>query len=325
MTVRASDLLTREEITQLTQLSDAQGWRAVATTWGLIAGAFAVAAVAPLWIGVPVALIVLGGRQLALAILMHEASHRSLFATRSLNDTVAKWFCAWPMWFQLEKYRAHHLQHHAHTGSARDPDLCLVEPFPTTAMGLGRKVLRDLTGIAGLRRLVGLILMDSGFITYTASGGARWLGRQGRSVGQIVVTFVRNTWGVMLANALLALLLAVTGQAWLYGLWVAAYFTSFGLFLRLRSIAEHAVTPSQDHPLTNTRTTYANWLARLTVAPHAVNYHLEHHLLMTVPYFRLRQMHEILRRKGLLEHACVAQGYVPVFRQAVTAGLKSQA
>ena len=166
MTVRASDLLTREEIAQLTQLSDAQGWRAVATTWGLIAGAFAVAAVAPLWIGVPVALIVLGGRQLALAILMHEASHRSLFATRSLNDTVAKWFCAWPMWFQLEKYRAHHLQHHAHTGSARDPDLCLVEPFPTTAMGLGRKVLRDLTGIAGLRRLVGLILMYCAWIAF---------------------------------------------------------------------------------------------------------------------------------------------------------------
>jgi fatty acid desaturase len=44
-------------------------------------------------------------------------------------------------------------------------------------------------------------------------------------------------------------------------------------------------------PLLNTRTTRATLVARATVAPLHVNYHLEHHLLPTVPWFRLPALH----------------------------------
>ncbi len=49
--------------------------------------------------------------------------------------------------------------------------------------------------------------------------------------------------------------------------------------------------PDNDDPLRNTRTTYANPLMRLLVAPYWVNYHLEHHLFMFVPCWRLPQAH----------------------------------
>ena len=55
----------------------------------------------------------------------------------------------------------------------------------------------------------------------------------------------------------------------------------------------------RDDPLRNTRTTHASWLERLFIAPNRVNYHLEHHLLMTVPYFRLPRLHRLLREADL--------------------------
>ena len=88
---------------------------------------------------------------------------------------------------------------------------------------------------------------------------------------------------------------------------------------RVRSIAEHALTPNADDPLGNTRTTLARWWERLLIAPNRVNYHLEHHLLMTVPHYKLPQMHALLRERGVLEHACVErEGYRAILRRAAS-------
>jgi fatty acid desaturase len=109
----------------------------------VIGGTFA--AVASFWDYVPawgklllciVALIILAGRQLALAILMHDASHQSLFKTKWLNDTLTDWLCARPIWNDLNKYRAHHIRHHSKTSTVDDPDLTLVSGFPTSKKSL---------------------------------------------------------------------------------------------------------------------------------------------------------------------------------------------
>ena len=44
----------------------------------------------------------------------------------------------------------------------------------------------------------------------------------------------------------------------------------------------------------------ARRLERLLVAPNYVNYHLEHHLVMTVPHYHLPRMHRMLRERGVL-------------------------
>ena len=78
------------------------------------------------------------------------------------------------------------------------------------------------------------------------------------------------------------------------------------------------MTPDQTDPLRNTRTTLTRWWERLLVAPNRVNYHLEHHLLMTVPHYNLPRMHALLRERGLLDEACVARGYPAVLRNAAS-------
>ena len=93
--------------------------------------------------------------------------------------------------------------------------------------------------------------------------------------------------------------------------------TTNKLVARIRSIAEHAVVPDPTDAMGQTRTVRAGWLARLLIAPNLVQYHLEHHLLMTVPHYSLPRFHEMLRERGLLDDACIADNYAQVLRRAV--------
>jgi fatty acid desaturase len=310
----ATDLLSRDEIRALVAASNAAGFAAVLTSWGIIAATFALLARFPHPLTFVAAVVVLGGRQLALAILMHDASHGSLFRTRWLNEVFADWVCAKPVWNDVARYRRHHLAHHAHTGTELDPDRCLAAAFPVTRASLARKLLRDALGVTGLKRIVGLCAMDLELIAYTVTPEIRRLPR--RPIHEHLAAGARNLVGVVVTNLALAAVLAATGHAWLYAAWAVAFVTSFGVVVRIRSIAEHACTAASADPLRNTRTTIAGPLARLLVAPHRVSYHLEHHLLMTVPYFRLPAMHALLVARGALPEGAVARGYLGVLRLA---------
>ena len=68
--------------------------------------------------------------------------------------------------------------------------------------------------------------------------------------------------------------------------------------------------------LKNTRTTMLSWWERLFIGPCGVNYHLEHHLLMTVPAYNLPKLHEMLEERGALDGALVDHGYWGVLKQA---------
>jgi fatty acid desaturase len=62
----------------------------------------------------------------------------------------------------------------------------------------------------------------------------------------------------------------------------------------------------------------ARWWERLLIAPNRVNYHLEHHLMMTVPHYKLPRFHTLLRERGVLDRACVTTGYFGVLRNAAS-------
>jgi fatty acid desaturase len=297
--------LSREDIAELLRFEDWRSWSSIAFDWAVVFASMAGVAWWPhgptIFVPIVLALFLIGARQLGFAVLMHEASHRSLFASRSVNDWAGQWLCAYPIWSDTTVYRPYHLQHHAHTGTPRDPDLGLIAPFPITRASLRRKVVRDLTGQTGVK------FARAAF----ARSVKRWSDPQGR----------RATIGVLVTNALLLGALAALGHAELYLLWLGAWLTTNTLVTRIRSIAEHALTPNADDPLGNTRTTLGRWWERLLIAPNRVNYHVEHHLLMTVPHYKLPRMHALLRERGLLERACVERaGYGAILRRAASRG-----
>lgn len=305
--IKVTDIFSREEITMLTKRSDLMGAWAVGSTWLVIALCFAGLAWASTslpWWGVVIAfmltLLIVAGRQLALAILMHDASHSTLFASKWANDVLADWLCARPIWNDLHQYRPYHVVHHAKTSSDDDPDLSLTAGLPTTRRSLMRKFLRDLVGLTGLKFFLGRVMMDAGIIKWTTVNDVQYLPQDGRRWWDYPRSFIKNSAGMLITNSVLLAIFALSGHAWLYGVWVLAYVTPFPLLLRIRSMAEHACTEKSVNMFKNTRSTRAGLMARALVAPIRVNYHIEHHVMLSVPFFKLPLMHKMLRERSLV-------------------------
>jgi fatty acid desaturase len=320
---KVTDIFTRDEIKMLTERSDLMGFYAVGFTWAVIVLTFAVLAWAsaqPLAIAVPVfalGFVVLAGRHLGLAILHHEAAHKTLFRTPWLNDFIGDWFCARPIWNDVKKYRVHHFMHHTKTGQPEDTDLSLVAPFPVSRASLARKFARDLSGITGLKYFLGRMLMDAGLVKWTVANDVVWLPQDGRRWWDYPLTFLKNSAGMLLVNGILFALLWAAGHPGLYAVWVLSYVTPFPFFLRIRSMAEHACTEKTTDMFRNTRSTRAGFVARATVAPINVNYHIEHHVMASVPYYRLPRMHRLLRERGAV---APPPGYLDVLRIVSSGG-----
>ena len=306
------DRVSPEERRALLAIDPLRSWAMVASNWVIIFAALALVAVWPNPLTIVAALFVIGARQLGMAVVMHEAAHRTLFADRRLNDWVGNWLAAYPVWAEVGPYRAYHLVHHAKTGTTQDPDLGLATPFPITRESFGRKVWRDLSGQTGWKQAKAVFRRDVG-----------WSGRpnqrtMGMNRGDQPDVGWHKLVPVAVTNLELLAVLAAAGHAWLYLLWVVAWLTTYRLVTRIRAIAEHGMVPDHLDPLRNTRTTRASWWERLLVAPNFVNYHLEHHLLMTVPAYNLRRFHRLLAERGLLDPRCVAGGYADVLRLATS-------
>jgi len=302
--------LSQDEIRDFLKLDDRLSWQSIATNWALVGAAFALVAWWPNPLTIVAALFVIGARQLGFAILMHEAAHRTLFRNRRLNDWVGNWLAAYPVWAEVAPYRAYHLVHHSRTGTDEDSDLGLAAPFPITRDSFRRKVWRDLSGQTGWKQARAVFLRDIG------RGRARSQRALGMNEGEQPDVGWHKLVPVAVTNATLLAVLTVAGYPALYLLWVAAWLTTYRLVTRIRSIAEHGMVPDRLDPMRNTRTTLAGWWERLLVAPNRVNFHLEHHLLMTVPHHNLPTLHRLLRERRAIDESCLTPGYVEVVRLA---------
>ena len=286
--VTAADLLTLPELQGLREKSGRRGAGLVLHAWTVIAATTLLYAAWPSALTLVVAVVVIGGRQLGLAVLMHEASHWLLFAGQSANNRVGRWLCAAPIGADLAAYRRRHHLHHRHARQPQDPDLALSCPMARAAFWWA--VVRDLAGWTAATRV----------LAWRPADGWRGLRRP------------------VAANAVLFGVLAAAGQWHLYLLlWLLPLATWYELARRIRDITEHALAADNGDPLRNARTTATGVLERAILAPYWVNHHLEHHLLVFVPCWRLREAHALLLAKGHGPRMDVAPGYLDVLRRAL--------
>lgn len=301
--MKASDYLKPEELRAFAARSDAMGAGLVLCNWLWVALIFALVATWTHPLSIVLAILALGGRLLGLSVLMHEAGHNSLFRTRVLNQIVGQWLAAYPVLGDCKAYGASHREHHRLAGTRDDPDLPNYEHYPIAAASFRRKLWRDLSGQTGLKMLAGAF----------RGSGNRIMMREGEASGSVSRGLI--------ANAVLLSILWALGEPWLYLLWVAAYLTTYPLVARIRQVAEHGNVPGlyTPDPRANTRTTRANVLERFLLCPNAVNYHIEHHLMPSVPAWKLRRLHKLLCARGFYEQypLAVAEGYWDVLKRAV--------
>ena len=310
--MKAQDYLSKEEIKSLTQSSDAKAAWMVASNWAIIAAAFALSYVWPNPLSFLVSILILGGRQLGLSVLVHDCGHRSLFASRHLNELCGNWLAGYPVFLDMDKYARGHLVHHRTAGTREDPDLPNYQDYPIEKESFNRKVWRDITGQTAIKLISAL--SKSGQDQRSHSEQKAKDDGSPRKPNHLL----RNSF---IVNGVMLLALALFAHPALYLLWVVAYFTVYMLVLRIRQIAEHADVPDlyDGDPRNNTRTTYTNPLTRLLIAPNFVNYHLEHHLLASVPAYNLKRMHYLLKQRGAYQETPLGEGYWQIIQQ-VTRG-----
>ena len=156
--IKPKELLDQFQLSEIRHKQDIRNVLALFFDWGLIFSSFILFYIFPSTLTFICSLIVIGSRQFALAVLVHDGAHNLLFSNPKINDFVSQWFCAYPIFQDNRVYRPYHLKHHRHTETEEDPDLVLSSPFPITKRSFTRKVFRDLTGWTGVRRYGGSLI-----------------------------------------------------------------------------------------------------------------------------------------------------------------------
>lgn len=306
----AASYLSIDERKMLMKHNDGRAFAELLLNYLALFGAFALIYFYPFVFVIIPALFIIGGQQLGLAVLMHDSSHFSVFSSKRVNDFVGSWLSGYLMFNKMQSYRPYHKLHHLNTGTTEDPDLLLTRGYPTSKKSMLRKFTRDLLGITGLKSSIALLMMSLGYIKYTQSGSIERTPKEERKVNWMGLI------GPVISNLVLFIVLSILFDPRIYIFWLLAYFTTFQFCTRVRAMAEHSMVEDTTDPIRNTRTTQANLLERLLFAPYHVNYHLEHHMLMTVPSYNLPKMHKLLVERGFYKQGLMANGYWEVIKQA---------
>ena len=300
--VQPEDFFSPEEWRALSARSSWKGIALVLHCWGVIGAAMAVGIAWPL--SIPLMVVIIGNRQLGLFILMHDAAHGLLHVNRQVNDRLARWFCG----AELTIYRPYHLQHHRFVQQTEDPDLVLSAPFPVTPQSLRRKIVRDLSGQTFLKQRFGT-LADK--LKARQPGEAAW---------PLIAAEAKQQRVFLISNGLGLALFSGFGLWWAWLLlWLLPMATWLPLVSRLRNISEHALMAQNGtDPLRHARTTHANLLERLFIAPYWVNYHCEHHMFTQIACWNLPRAHQLLAARGVTARMEVQAGYATVLKMAST-------
>lgn len=94
-----------------------------------------------------------------------------------------------------------------------------------------------------------------------------------------------------------------------YGLfWILPMFTTFPLFMILREWLQHGNADRGRY--TNSRIFLTNPLFAYAVFPWGMDYHLPHHIVASVPHYKLKDLHELLSEEPeYAEKALVVEGW----------------
>lgn len=270
----------------LSQRSDAAGLGHLALHLGLIliVGTGIAAGVPGWWLLLPVQGVLI----VFLFTLEHEATHQTPFATPWMNEAAGH-LAGFLLLLPFQWFRYFHLAHHRWTNiDGMDPEL--EGGKPETRRAWAWHVSGIPYWLSEARLLIGLA---------RGRANAPYLphGAQGR---------LRAEARVMLAGYGLVLLsFAVTDL--LFWVWLIPVLLGQP-FLRVYLLAEHGDCPQVADMFLNTRTTFTNRIVRFLAWN--MPYHVEHHVVPTVPFHNLPTLHVLMRDRL----AMTAEGYVAFTR-----------
>jgi fatty acid desaturase len=217
-------------------------------------------------------------------------------ANKKLSDAIGDLFTAWPLLATTSGYRRNHLAHHRYTNTDMDPDwvVKLGKRHFTFPQEMRFAVLNVLGYFVGVNSIRDMRVALNRIQADDPSPKGLQIARLGPTIVAHRPRLSHSAWWQ---------------EALLY--WVVPYSRCSSCFSISASVAEHfGPTMEYDHELTNTRTVIPNFLEAWFFAPHGLNYHLEHHIYPSVPFYRLGELHAaMMRNETYAKRAHITRGY----------------
>lgn len=271
----------------------------IISVWGLI---FLVISISTFWFPLGASLLsffvyllvafIISTRQVALLVLTHDGIHFRIAKSKKVNDLVTRVFLAFPTFISLAKWRFLHYHHHRYTYTNEDRDVAIFGRYPMKKKSLIFLLIKDFLGFNVLRNLK--YFTDIPLVT--KSFNERFMGKEN------VKKYRKNSdMNQFFIFWIVFLVFMGTLGGWdffkvflLY--WIIPYCTFTQIFIRIRGAIEHANVPDKKNPYRQTRTYLLNPFWAFILAPKNVNYHLEHHLYPSVPFYHLPALHQTLKK-----------------------------
>jgi fatty acid desaturase len=257
------------------QKSDSYGWVVTARILGSFFGSILLTPVVfsysawSLLITVPL----LGWAAYKIQFILHDASHKTLFNTRALNEAVGT-FSGLLIGVYLKMYRYTHMQHHRLNGEPEDPQYPdYLGGGELSAWEYFRFIASPLFG----GRILPYLAREFGPTLFKGSPRASELNRKG--------PVITSAWLISLV-AIHAVLATIVTGFWKFPLLALALPFSeatVSLFLaRVRALAEHQKCQCEGtHDFS--RSHLPTVLDKILLYDANFNYHLEHHVEPAIP------------------------------------------
>lgn len=259
--------------------------------WGLIFSLVYVSEVLGSLAFYAFACVLIASRQHAFLALSHDAAHYRISANKLWNDIFSNTLFAYPLLFDTDGYRQNHLRHHGFLNSQQDPDWVRKAHLPQwqfpMPMSFVAKTFPKFVLWNGPKEWILIMLQLARVLPLKDLSKPESLHRMAVRVFYFSVLAIPLTY------------FSLWGKFLHY--WVVPLLFIFPTLQRVRSVAEHFGL-AREHDLNSSRNVMAPWYERLLFGPHNLNYHLDHHLISSVPFYNLPRLHEILMENATFRH-----------------------
>jgi fatty acid desaturase len=234
----------------------------------------------------PLAVIIIGSRQRALATILHDASHLCLAKNKKLNYILGTYFSGYLIGQEFNIYKDSHVKgHHTHLGDPeKDPDF-------QYHLEAGLYKLKNNNHFILKYVLRPLFLLN--IISYAYYVFKNRMLQFKKYPKQFANMFLM--WGVIVG-----LLWYFDSLIYLLLYWFIPYFTSFMVIGWFIEMAEHyPLVLKNTKSIKMTRNRFSHWLEAFFLSIHAEDYHLTHHLQASIPYWNISKAHKIMMKDSI--------------------------
>lgn len=246
--------------------------------------------------------LAIGYMWMGMVTFMHDALHYTLFRNK-LANWVFGIACMLPIFATFVGFREDHIEHHRHNRSPRDPD----------SFTMGKRGVADFVLFYAYALIGGVLsFLHFNFIYPVQKFGPRqW------AIQILELVLKAGVYWLVLSWAARNGVLGKALEVWLWPVFFLSLMNS------MRFIAEHYGAPWDQGQMAGTRTVISNPVNAFFW--NNINWHIGHHVYPTVPWYNLKELHDLLEPQIRESGAPVDKSYIAVYLDALRRGPESPA